>query len=61
MYYGKLNEAIDTLIYHLSLKSATWKDERAASMRFIARCYKYLKDMKKLKCGLIRQLMKLLI
>ena len=43
MFYGKYNEAIDTLIKHLNLKSATWKDERCASMRFIARCYKYLK------------------
>ena len=42
MYYGKWNEAIDTLIKHLNLKSATWKDERCASMRFIARCYKNL-------------------
>ena len=32
----------DTLIKHLSLPNATWKDERAASMRFIARCYKAL-------------------
>ena len=39
MYYGKYNEAIDTLIKHLNLDSATWKDERAASMRFIGRCY----------------------
>ncbi len=43
MYYGKWNEAIDTLIKHLNLKSATWKDERAASMRFIARSYIALK------------------
>ena len=43
MYYGKWNEAIDTLIYHLSLPNATWKDERSASMRFISRCYKNLK------------------
>ena len=43
MFHGKYNEAIDTLIKHLNLKSATWKDERCASMRFIARCYKYLK------------------
>ncbi len=43
MYYGKYNEAIDTLIKHLNLKSAIWKDERCASMRFIARCYKNLK------------------
>lgn len=39
MYYGKWNEAIDTLIKHLSLPRAIWKDERCASMRFIARCY----------------------
>lgn len=39
MYYHKWNECIDTLIKHLSLKSATWKDERCASMRFIARAY----------------------
>ena len=39
MYYGRWNDAIDTLIRHLNLKSARWKDERCASMRFIARCY----------------------
>ena len=43
MYYGKWNEAIDMLIRHLKLPTATWKDERCASMRFIARCYKNLK------------------
>ena len=43
MYYNKYQEAIDTLIKHLNLKSATWLDERCASMRFIARCYKNLK------------------
>lgn len=43
MYYGKWNECIDTLIKHLKLKTATWKDERCASMRFIARSYKNLK------------------
>ena len=42
MYYGKYNESIDTLIKHLKLKNATWKDERSASMRFIARNYKHL-------------------
>ena len=42
MYYGRLNDAIDTLIKHLSLKSSIWKDERCASMRFIARCYQRL-------------------
>ena len=43
MYYHKWNECIDTLIRHLNLKNATWKDERGASMRFIARSYKNLK------------------
>ncbi len=42
MYYEKWNKSIDTLIKHLSLPRATWKDERCASMRFIARCYKNL-------------------
>lgn len=39
MFYGKWNECIDTLIKHLNLSTATWKDERCASMRFIARSY----------------------
>lgn len=43
MYYNKWNEAIDILIKHLNLKTATWKDERAASMKYIARCYRALK------------------
>ena len=43
MFYGKWNESIDTLIKHLNMPKATWKDERCASMRFIARCYTNLK------------------
>lgn len=39
MYYGRWNDCIDTLIKHLALPTATWKDERCASMRFIARSY----------------------
>lgn len=42
MYHGKNNKCIDTLIKHLNLKTATWKDERSASMRFISRSYKNL-------------------
>lgn len=42
MYYQKYNESIDTLIKHLNLKTATWRDERCASMRFISRCYQKL-------------------
>lgn len=39
MYYKEWDKAIETLHYHLALKSSTWKDERCASMRFIARSY----------------------
>ena len=39
MYYGRWRESIKTLLKHLDLPTATWKDERSASMRFIARCY----------------------
>ena len=43
MYYERWNDCIDTLIKHLQLPKATWKDERSASMRFIARSYTALK------------------
>lgn len=49
MYYGRFNEAIDTLIKHLSLEKSTWKDERAASMRFIARSYQNLNRIEEAK------------
>lgn len=39
MYYQRWQNCIDTLKKHLELKSATWKDERCASMRFIAKSY----------------------
>ncbi len=43
MFYGRWNDCIDTLIKHLNLPTAKWKDERCASMRFISRCYINLK------------------
>lgn len=43
MYYQKWDQAIETLHKHLTLPKATWKDERCASMRFMARCYAYKK------------------
>ncbi len=39
MFRGEYQKAITTLLRHLSLRTATWADERAASMRYIARCY----------------------
>lgn len=44
MYYQKWDECIKTLKKHLNLRKATWKPERAASMRFIARSYNAKKD-----------------
>ncbi len=52
MYYQKWDKCIDTLIKHLSLKTATWKDERCASMRFIARSYRNLKRIEEAKMWL---------
>lgn len=43
MYHKRYQEAIDTLIKHIYLKTAIWKDEKSASMRFIGRCYKNIK------------------
>lgn len=39
MYYKMWDKSIDTLIRHLNMPSAVWKDERSASMRYISRCY----------------------
>ena len=49
MYYMKWDKCIETLKKHLSLNSATWKDERAASMRFIARSYNAKNDREEAK------------
>ena len=39
MYYQEYDKCIRTLKKHLNLESSKWKDERSASMRFIARSY----------------------
>ena len=44
MFDGQYEKAIATLKKHLQLKSATWADERCASMRFRAKCYLYKQD-----------------
>lgn len=43
-FHGQWGAAIETLMRHLALPSATWKAERAASMRYIARCCDALGD-----------------
>ena len=44
MFRRRWDNAIRTLEKHLSLPRATWRAERAASMRYIARCYGEKKD-----------------
>lgn len=39
LYYHRWDDCIRTLIHHLSMPSAQWRDERAASMRYIAMAY----------------------
>lgn len=38
-YYGRWDDCIRTLLRHLALPTARWADERAASMRYIAKSY----------------------
>lgn len=44
LFCGDWMRCIETLKRHLSLPSATWADERSASMRFIARASEQLGD-----------------
>ncbi len=54
MFYRMYDKAIDTLTRHLSLPSATWADERAASMRYIARCRLALNQTALAECWFLR-------
>jgi glycosyltransferase involved in cell wall biosynthesis len=54
MYHKKYKESIRTLKKHLSLPSATWKEERSASMRFIAHCYDALGNASEAKSWFFR-------
>ncbi len=44
LFYEKWDQCIETLIKYLNHPDSTWIEERAASMRFIARAYKEKKD-----------------
>lgn len=44
-YQARYQEAINELTRHLALPSALWKAERAASMRYIAKCHESLQNM----------------
>lgn len=42
MFSAKWTEAVEEFQRHLSLPRATWREERCASMRYLARCFKQL-------------------
>ena len=44
MFHKEYLKAIQTFEQHLNLKNSTWKDERCASMRYMAKCYQALND-----------------
>lgn len=54
MYYGKNHESIAELKRHLSLPSATWRAERAASMRFLGRCHERIGDWNEAETWFLR-------
>ncbi len=39
LYHGRWDECIRTLLRHLAMPTATWRDERCASMRYIAKAF----------------------
>ena len=61
MFHGEYKKAIKMFKKHLSLPTATWDEERCASLRYIANCYTQLGKLKqqkyeeKLKNNLILQ------
>ena len=42
LFRGEWAKAIETLCGHLAMPQAVWRDERCASMRYIARCLRHL-------------------
>ncbi len=54
MFRGRWGEAIETLRGHLAMPSAAWGPERAASMRYIARCLEHLDRREEAELWLLR-------
>lgn len=54
MYKGEWQKAISTLQKHLQMEKATWRDERCASMRYIARSYVGLGNQKQAEIWFLR-------
>ncbi|MDO4362994.1 MAG: glycosyltransferase [Clostridia bacterium] len=47
MFYKMYDKSIETLKKHLAMPSAKWRDERCASMRYIAKCHMAKKEYEK--------------
>ena len=54
MFHRRWKECIETLTRHLALPTATWPDERCASMRFIARAHEALGNVHEAEKWLFR-------
>lgn len=54
MYYGKYEEAIQTLNQYLTMPTAIWEEERCAAMRFIAKCYEGKNDSSNARAWMFR-------
>lgn len=54
MFYRKWDQCIETLTLHLALPKAVWKDERCASMRYIARSYREKGELQNARSWLYR-------
>ena len=54
MFHRRWKECIETLTRHLALPTATWPDERCASMRFIARSHEALGNVREAEKWLYR-------
>ena len=54
MYYKQHDKCIEELTRHLKLPSATWGEERSASMRFISKSHQSKGDMKQARIWLYK-------
>jgi len=54
MFYGMWDKCIEILKKHLAMPEAEWKDERSASMRFIAAAYREKGDFEEATSWLYR-------
>jgi len=53
-FCGRYDDAIRTLRQHLSLPTSQWRDERCASMRYIAQCFRMLGNSRECESWLLR-------